>query len=216
MNNTIPNPEKLVIFDFDGTLADSIEAAISVLNEFSDEGILPHFEKSDVTRWRSMKPREVLKEVNLPWWKIPYLLFQGRRKIKKYRNSVRIFSGIPQAIKQISDQYNCVVISTNSKSFIDSVLSKSDLDIFTETVGGGSLFGKHKKITKILHKYKVLPEHAVLVTDEARDIESAKKAGVKSIAVTWGYQHADVLAHSQADAIVSQTDKLYLNITKLI
>jgi phosphoglycolate phosphatase len=207
---------KLVIFDFDGTIADTLEAAILVLKEFAREGIIQQFTDEDIARWKKMSPRDIIKEVNMPWWKMMYLVFIARRRLKKHLDDVTLFEGMQVAITDISRSYPCVVISSNTKSSVDYILNKFNITEFKETHGGGSLLGKYKKINKILRQYNVLPEHAVLITDEARDIDSAKISGIKSIAVTWGYQDSSILQKHTPEKIVSTPQELSQTVHKVL
>lgn len=199
---------KLVIFDFDGTIADTMEAGLKVLREFSDEGFIPSFTNDDIQRWKKMSPRDIIKEVKIPWWKITILVLLSRKRLKKHLDNVKLFEGIHDQIKRISKQFPCVVISSNSKSSVDYMLNKFEITEFKETKGGGSLFGKYKKINKILKKYNVQSKDAILITDEARDIDSAHISEVHSIAVTWGYQDKSVLKKHKPTMIASKTNEL--------
>jgi phosphoglycolate phosphatase-like HAD superfamily hydrolase len=46
------------------------------------------------------------------------------------------------------------------------------------------------------------------VCDEVRDIEAAKKSGIKSIAVAWGYNTKDALIKENPDFLVNSPDEL--------
>jgi phosphoglycolate phosphatase len=199
--------DRIVIFDFDGTLADTFPAALKILQEFVDEGYLRPFSPEDIERWRHSNPKEVIKEIKLPWYFIPIMIIRGRNKIKQHIDWIELFAGIKESVTQITDTYRCVIISTNSAGFINEVLKNHDVQGFEEIIGGGFL-SKQNKINKILRKYKIPQTHAVLITDETRDIESAQKSGIKSIAVTWGFQKRKSLSEQNPDLLVDSPDEL--------
>ena len=50
--------------------------------------------------------------------------------------------------------------------------------------------------------------HVFYVCDEVRDIEAARKSGIKSIAVTWGYNTKGALIKENPDFLVNSPDEL--------
>ncbi|NES07303.1 MAG: HAD hydrolase-like protein, partial [Okeania sp. SIO2F4] len=79
---------------------------------------------------------------------------------------------------------------------------------------GTTLFGKHRAIKKYLKSENIQPEEMVYVGDETRDINAAKKAKVKAIAVTWGFNSREALSEYQPDALVEQPQELIEVINK--
>ena len=65
-----------------------------------------------------------------------------------------------------------------------------------------TLFGKDKIIKKLIKQYQLPLERTYYVGDETRDIEAAKKSNVQVVAVTWGFNSADVLARYKPDYLI--------------
>jgi len=70
------------------------------------------------------------------------------------------------------------------------------------------LFSKETKIKKIMDKHDLLPRDVIYIGDETRDIDSAKKAGVRSIAVTWGWNGRDLLRRHDPEYIVDTFEEI--------
>jgi len=206
---------KLVIFDFDGTIADTLEAAISVLDELAEEGKIKPYSKSDLLRWRKMDPKAVLKETGLSWWQVPLLLISGRNRLKKHAKSTTIFEGMKLALQEVAQTYPWVVISTNSHRFISEVFELHGITGFGEINGGGGLFGKHRRIKQVMKKYKLDPSNVVLVTDEIRDLEAAKKCDIHCITITWGYQDRETILNRNPEYCIDSPQELPLMINKI-
>ncbi|MFN9028488.1 MAG: HAD family hydrolase, partial [Akkermansiaceae bacterium] len=67
---------------------------------------------------------------------------------------------------------------------------------------------------QIAHTLGVAPEDCIIIGDSIMDLETAKNANMKSIAVTWGYHDRERLV--MADVIVDTMDQLDLAIQSLI
>ena len=68
--------------------------------------------------------------------------------------------------------------------------------LFDDYECGTDLFGKAAKIDRLLQRHRIAPERFLLVGDEIRDIEAARKAGVRVASVGWGYNHVDALRNA--------------------
>ena len=65
------------------------------------------------------------------------------------------------------------------------------------------VFGKDKGLIKVIVKYGLVTEETYYIGDETRDIEAAKKQGVKTVAVTWGAESRELLKKATPDKIIS-------------
>jgi phosphoglycolate phosphatase-like HAD superfamily hydrolase len=63
-------------------------------------------------------------------------------------------------------------------------------------------------INKIIKQRKIIKSEMFYVCDEVRDIVAAQKSGIKSIAVTWGYNTQDALTKENPDFIVDTPNEL--------
>ena len=89
-----------------------------------------------------------------------------------------------------------------------AALTKNGLpDTFT-FIYSGSTFGKHKVINKWLRIENINPEKVVYVGDEVRDIDAAKKTGIKVIAVGWGFNSQEALAAQNPDFLIERPQEL--------
>ena len=81
-------------------------------------------------------------------------------------------------------------------------------DYFDAIVGGVSLFKKAGELKKIKKQYSIDHNDIVYVGDETRDIIAAKKVGVRSVAVSWGYNSESALKDLQPDILVKTPEQL--------
>lgn len=192
----------VVIFDFDGTIADTFVMAIDIFYKLRPRW--PVMPKGEVERLRGMAMRQVARELQIPFWHIPFLLMRGRKIMASQLESIVLIQGMDEVIKTLhANGYTLYVISSNSKKNVSGFLRHHNLEVYFKDIkGAAGLFGKANIITRLLKHNHVQPTAAYYIGDEARDIEAAHKAGVHAIAVSWGYNNIEVLSHHQPEKLV--------------
>lgn len=199
---------KTVIFDFDGTIADSFAVVVAIFHELTHRTQLVRPE--EIVRLRNMRLMDVAKAEHISGWRIPLLIVSGRRRMTKRLNEVQVFGGMVDTIKQLhADGYQLFIMSSNSTSNVKSFMQERELDqYFTKTYGGVGLLGKARALKKILRQNHLLAADCIYVGDEPRDIEGSEAAGVACIAVSWGFNAVELLREHHPLAIASTPEKL--------
>lgn len=195
-----------LVFDFDGTLADTLPIVIDMFNQYSGREPLS---QAEIANFREMTVRQVIKELHIPLWRIPSIMVQGRRELSKRLDQLVIFDGLDDVLRQLHKQgHSMYVVSSNSPTVIRKFLRRYDLlSCFKAVRGNAGLFGKGKVIRALL-KRKRAEGIIYSVADEVRDIEMAHKLHVKSIAVGWGFNGPNVLRANQPDYFVTKPKEL--------
>lgn len=85
---------------------------------------------------------------------------------------------------------------------------KNDLDVFDYIYCGSSVFGKDKILKKMARTHNLNLDDIIYVGDEVRDVDMAKKVGIKMIAVTWGVSTHEALKKANADFVVDKPAEL--------
>lgn len=204
MNRARPSKQiKAIIFDFDGTIADSFEVFVNVLQQIIKRNHpLTYAEIEDL---RSSSLNEIIKKLGVKKWQIPFLLVSGKREIKKQMYKVKVFDGLAQVLNELDSRgFKIYILSTNAESSIREFLLKHKLNNFiTGIYADIGLWGKALSLSKLQRREKLTKEECVYIGDETRDIEAAKKAQIKCIAVAWGFSSPEALKSSQPSAIVN-------------
>lgn len=200
---------KVVIFDFDGTLADTFDLIFAITNRLSVEFGYKQARKEEIPEIEKLSPLQVINQSGISIFKVPFLLRRIRAEFQKEINNVSLFSGIKEMLLALKQQgYKLGIITSNGHKNVEFVLQKYDLLIFDFLISGTTLFGKDKVIKKYLKAENIQPEEIVYIGDEARDINASKKAKVKVIAVTWGFNSREVLSEYQPNALVDRPQEL--------
>ena len=80
--------------------------------------------------------------------------------------------------------------------------------MFDFIYSGVTIFGKTTIINNVLRQKHFQPESVIYVGDETRDIESAKKANIKVIAVSWGFNSPEALSKQNPDFLIHHPHEL--------
>lgn len=207
--------QKLLIFDFDGTIADSAEMILETINQLSDTYGYAKIKESDVEGLRGKTIKELFRILKIPWMKLPFLLIEYRKKYTPEIPRLKTAKGIDVVLRRLHrDGEKLVIVTSNSKENVKKFLKKNNIDIFDQIQGGISLFGKSHILAKLTKDNKHTKEFIFYIGDEVRDIQAAKKVEVKVIAVTWGFQSKKILAEYEPDYIVDTPEKLYTVLQK--
>ena len=202
----------IAIFDFDGTLADSLELVITEYNRIAPRFRAKAIDRKELPRLRKLKAGLVMKEHNISFWKLPLLVSSMRSAMHAHVDGLKPYDGIGQALHTLAASgCRCSILSTNSKENIGRFLARHDLPLFEHIAGGSSMFGKARALKQLMARARFDAREVFYIGDEARDVEAAAKAGVRSIAVSWGYADRGALvAHAPTHIADSPLDLVSL------
>src|SRR3990167_569109 len=187
-----------IIFDFDGTLADSLPLTMDIFYKWSKRDPLPD---KTVQELRNKSVKEVLAYFKIPMWKVPGLLVKGRVDLGRRLAEVPLFTGMDAVLEKLHSESNQLfLMSSNSAVNVNKFLKIHKINgYFTEVYGNAGVFGKAPVMKRIIQKYRLSPRNCFSIGDEIRDIDAAKKVGITSIAVGWGYNGEQILKAHKPD-----------------
>jgi phosphoglycolate phosphatase len=200
--------KELFLFDFDGVLLDSLElyseAVMRCLERIgtpivkSREDYLALF---DGNFYESMSERGVD-------------LAAFSRAAKEIMPGINYdamapYDGLIPVLESLNRNHRLVVISSNGSRTIRHILERCGFaPYFEEVLGSDFLFSKKEKIAHVLTKYGVPAESTYYIGDTAGDVVEARAAGVRTVAVTWGWHSRERLITVRPDFLVDSPDGL--------
>lgn len=204
------NNKKHLIFDFDGTIADSLDLLIKIYNSICNKYNCLPVDISDKDELRKLKAQEILKRCKIAFLKIPFLLLKVKSKFRKKLSEVEIFAGMGDTLKELKKQgFILHILTSNSKENVNSFLRDNNLlDIFNSIYSNSSIFGKDKSLKKFLIKENINKEDCVYIGDETRDIEAVKKLNMSIVSVSWGFNSKEALVKLNPDIIIDKPKDL--------
>lgn len=210
---------KYVIFDLDGTIADP-KVGITTCAKFALKEM----------------GYESKAEQDLTWMIGPPLLntfmkiagcdeVEGKRLIDKYRERYRVsgvhentlYPDIENLLKHLKDVGKILAIASSKPTlFVEQILDDFNLREYFDVVQGSDMAGKYvekEDVLKITLSELGIAENAnlsqaIMIGDRKFDILAAKKLGLKSIAVTYGYAVEGEWNNLKADAFVSSPSEM--------
>ena len=207
---------KYIIFDFDGTIADSGTIAFNAINSMSDKHGFDKLDWSQIDKLRSMTVKERSKFIGVPLYKMPFIAPEFYNYYKEEMTDMGINKGIRKLIDDLNkDGYKLAVISSNSEYNIKEFFIKKNIKVFNEIICSKHIFSKGKIINKFLKQKELNPSEVIYIGDEMRDIEACKKSGIKIIWVDWGLDMKEAAAAMNPDYMVSKTEEIYKIIKSL-
>jgi phosphoglycolate phosphatase len=199
----------LVIFDFDGTLANTWPWFAEELVQGAIRLRYRPVTRDEVEQLRSLRTREILRALEVPMWRIPLIAGYMRRRAEESAPLLRLFDGVPEMIITLHRAgVRLAIASSNTEHTIRQVLGVNLAGMVQLYATDAGLFGKAAKFKRIVRYFNTSPSNVVAVGDETRDIEAAERAGISAIGVAWGYADVQLLRVSSAHRIVSTVDEL--------
>jgi phosphoglycolate phosphatase len=203
--------KKVFLFDFDGTIADTMDVILDIYNTT----VAPAFKCKplavrDKERMRTLHPRDVMHEYNVTLVKLPFMVLRARKELAKRIDEIQPFAGIVPALNKIKAR-KCIlgILTQNSRANVGRFCANHNLEgVFDFVHTSKHAFSKHRNLKRIMRWRKLTPNQLIYIADETRDIEAAKKAGLRIAAVTWGYNKRAALEKRNPDWLVSSPEEL--------
>lgn len=184
----------LVIFDFDGTLADSFPWAASVVNQYAERYRFKRIDPIDHAELRNYDARKLMRHLGVRMWRVPSMARDVRRRMAQEIHKIPLFPGTSEMLQTLADAgILLAMVSSNSEANVRAVLGPENVARFASFNCGASVFGKAPKLKSVMKKCRVASETALLIGDEIRDAHAAQKAGMAFGAVAWGYTNPEAM-----------------------
>lgn len=199
---------KLFLFDCDGVLVDSLQVFEGTVRECLDvigqpilnsrEDFLDLFEDNFYSAI-------VAKGVNLN----AFIQASGPILARIDYNDMKPVEGMAAVVAAMQRKYPLVIISSGAERTIRNQLSHFGFDgSFKAILGSDFMLSKIDKINHAAASYGVPKDQTYYICDTTGDIREAKKAGVRSIGVAWGWHNSRRLAAADPDYLIERPQDL--------
>jgi phosphoglycolate phosphatase len=212
---------RLVTFDLDGTLIDSVPDLAMAIDVMLTERGYPAAGEEKVAGWVGNGSRVLVErslrdasghepdDQTLAQAHDAFLYHYGRAPSER----TRVFPGVREALAALHDRgLKLAVITNKPYAFIAPILEALGLDgYFDYAIGGDSLPQKKPDPAPLLHvaeRFSIPPQACLMVGDSRHDIEAGRRAGFRTLAVPYGYNHGEPVAASRPDFLVESLAEL--------
>ena len=207
----------VIIFDFDGTIADTLEPLLAIANHLAEEFGYPEITIDQLKRLQTLDTRDIIRQSQVPVLKIPFLLRRLKAELNQKITTVQPIVGIPEALAELKQHHHTLgIVTSNSEENVSAFLQQHRLlHLFDFVKSGTTIFGKHRVINRLLKQKKMLVDQTIYVGDETRDIESAKAINMRIISVSWGFNDHSVLARYHPNQLIDHPQFLLQSVKQL-
>ncbi|MBX6375652.1 MAG: HAD hydrolase-like protein [Acetobacteraceae bacterium] len=200
---------RLVLFDFDGTLADSLPWFRGVFPEIAGRHGFRVPDAAEFEALRAMGNREILRRLGVPLWRLPGIAADMRRLKARDAGRIPLFAGVDRMLRRLSEAgLRIGIVSSDAEANVRRTLGPANAALIHDYACGAALFGKARRMRALLARHGVAPGEAIAIGDELRDIEAARRAGLRAGAVTWGYAAPDALSAAAPDLLFASLDEI--------
>lgn len=217
--------KRLLVFDLDGTLVDSLEDIRFALNGALRESGLPEHDSDSVRRKVGHGLGELVKAA------VPSATPESARAtvlaaVRRIYAEVPVrytvaYPGMVELVSQLRAAGNAMAVLTNKAQSIASVIVEhffpGVFHVVQGEVSGGPRKPDPKTVEKLfetlasakgLEGYRANVATSVLIGDGDADVQTAVRAGLRSVALTWGFRSADELRRVGATNFAGNIDEL--------
>lgn len=203
----------LAIFDYDGTLADSFPWFCSVLNQTARQFGFREVAQGEADELRELDSRQIIARLGVPLWKMPAIALHMRKLSAEAGDEVALFPDAEQMLASLAASGVAVaIVSSNSEAVIRRTLGRAAHHV-SHFSCGASLWGKSAKFKTVIRQAAVERQQTIAIGDEIRDIDAARRAGVASGAVTFGYNTGESLRARGPDLVFDDYGQLLATLT---
>lgn len=211
-------PVKAVLFDLDGTLIHSLPDLAESMSGLMERRGYQGFTEAETMRFfgkgaehavrAAFRTRGIeLEGAALKAETAAFLdIYEPRASLKTHA-----FEGVMEALAVLKGRFRLAVVTNKPTAPAKSILGDLGLAEYFDPVLGGDWGGPRKPsgdaLLKVLGELGFSPSAAIMVGDSDNDILAAKAAGVRCVAVTFGYSHCPV-AELGADRVIGHFSEL--------
>jgi phosphoglycolate phosphatase len=200
---------EVIIFDFDGTLADTIDVLLSITNRLSVEFGFKSATKEELAQLSNLTAWQILRYSGISIFKLPLLIRRLKTELRSEIPNIQLFPGIKEVLLKLKNSgFQLGIITSNSRDNVLVSIQNNGLQDSFDFIYSGTTFGKHKVINRWLKEHRIKPEQVIYVGDEIRDIEAARKTRIKVIAVGWGFNSREALVAHNPDFFLESPQEL--------
>ncbi|MGP4712867.1 MULTISPECIES: phosphoglycolate phosphatase [unclassified Psychrobacter] len=208
--------KKLLIFDFDGTLIDSVPDLADAINTMLTTLGKPTYSLDTIKEWvgngsRLLVERALVGQTQVPDGALtPSEADHAEQIFLEAYNNIETsktvaYPDVDKGLHQLKQAgYTLALVTNKPIRFVPKILESFGwTPLFSSVLGGDSLPVKKPDPTPLLHTYQTLgftPMQAVMIGDSVNDMLAGKSAGMDTLALSYGYNYGQDIRDSRPSA----------------
>jgi len=212
MNKSKLGNVKLIVFDFDGVIANTKKFYLRLaIKHLKRAGVMEREIKERVFVNLGKRMHEVLMDSGLSIELARKVAREVNKEAVERSKKIRPCKCVKH-IRKLKPKYKLVLLSNSVTPFLKKLLKKFKLEsCFYRVTGGDKFKSKEEIIRKLKKQYKLKQEQIAYVGDRAADVETAKKAGCISVIIA-----SKCAWNSRANVLEAGPDFLFSNLCDFV
>lgn len=192
---------RTLVFDFDGTIADTLGEMRRIFNQLAPDYGIRQVEEVELDGLRHLSLKQLLSHLNIPKRRVPSLIARGTGVLRDNITRLPLIDGMAEVIVEMRRHVGSFgILTSNTTANVDLFLRAHGLrDPFDFISSTSKLSGKAKHLRAIRKTFSLRTEEMLYIGDELRDVKASRKAGIPIAAVTWGFNSLESLEAMRPD-----------------
>jgi phosphoglycolate phosphatase len=211
-SDVVPTIEA-VIFDFDGTLADTREAVVSTVEQTLDQLCLTRLSRTTISELMGLPLIETFRVAGVPETSLHDAVHFYRGRFFDNAERIALFAQVGSALRAIAEAgLPMAIASSRGRASLLTLLARLGIDgLFCAVLGDEDAVRKKPApdlVLALAQCMNVAPSQLLVVGDTVYDIEMGRAAGAHTCAVTHGSHDAERLRSAQPTWLVDSFEAL--------
>ena len=194
--------QAILIFDFDGVLADSLDLFEACLGDAcADAGVARPVDRDAFLRLFDANLYDGLRAAGVSDAARQILVAALRRRLEAHAAAYRLWPGIPDVLARLAQSHAVAIVTSGISGVVAGVLQRHGVTCVGEILGAEQGAGKVEKIRAVAGRMAGVP--AWYVGDTLGDMLEAREAGVHPVAVLWGWHPRELLLRGTPERLLA-------------
>lgn len=202
---------RAIVFDFDGTIADTLRETRKIFNELAPEYGIREVEEHEVADLRHLSLKEILTKLKIPKRRVPSIITRGTGMMRRNIDRLELIKGMKEALTELREHTdNFGILTSNTTANVDLFLENHGIrDLFDFVSSTSKLTGKSRHLRAIRKTFSLEHSEMIYIGDELRDVKAAQKADIPHAAVSWGFNSRESLAGAKPTYLFDHPEELF-------
>jgi phosphoglycolate phosphatase len=200
---------RALIFDFDGTIADTLSESLKIFNELAPDYGIRQVEEHEIPTLRHLSLKQILSELKIPKRRVPSIIARGTGMMRANIDRLQPIAGMKEALGELRNHTESFgILTSNATANVDVFLRNHGIrDLFEFVSSTSKLTGKARHLRAIRKTFSLKHEEMLYIGDELRDMKAAQKAKIPHAAVTWGFNSRESLEKSKPTHLIDHPEE---------
>lgn len=208
----MPMKYRALVFDFDGTIADTLGETRKIFNEIAPDYGIRQVEEHEISELRHLSLKEILSKLDIPKRRVPALISRGTSMMRNNINRLQLIDGMKEALSDLREHSdNFGILTSNATANVDLFLKTHGIrELFDFVSSTSKLTGKSRHLKAIRKTFSLDHSEMIYIGDELRDVKAAQKAGIPHAAVSWGFNSRESLSGAKPTYLFDHPEEFEL------